>query len=265
MYDQKPDSLTLAGESRQALLDLASACGVTRIDFHPTIDSTQDVARTLAEEGAPEWTVVIADEQSAGRGQHGRAWEGGAHSSLLMSIILRPTDPSAMGLLPIRTALAAAAALDPADRAGESWRVEIKWPNDLIIADRKLGGILVEGQTRGNDLVAIVGIGVNVLATPEIEPDAAAFMPISLREVDAGTTRLDVLRALLRSLRHSSFLSRPMLEFEEVATYKSRDWLLGRRVSEPVAGVARGIDLSGHLVVLTEQGVIQQVLAGRVR
>lgn len=263
MNDQQYDSLTLAGNNPKALQDLAGRCGVAGIDFHPTTDSTQDVARALAESGAGEWRVVVADQQTAGRGQHGRFWKG-VPGSLLMSIILRPSDPASMSLLPIRTALAVARALDPLRESG-AYRVEIKWPNDLIIGDRKLGGILVEAQTRGSDLVAIVGIGLNILATPELADDPSALAPISLAEVDAGTTRLDALGAVLRSLRRAPFLSRPTLEPEEIAAFKSRDWLLGRRMREPLAGVARGIDLSGHLAVLTDQGVIQHLLAGRVR
>jgi biotin-[acetyl-CoA-carboxylase] ligase BirA-like protein len=257
-----PDSLTSLALNPDALDAFARRVGAARIDFYSEVDSTQDVARALGESGAAPWSVVIADRQTAGRGQHGRAWRDSRADSILLSILLRPTDPASMSLLPIRLALAITAALETLP---EPHRPKIKWPNDLVIDDRKLGGILVEGQTRGNDLVAIAGIGMNILAAPELPDDPLAMTPIALADIDPAVTRLATLESMLRALRTYPFLSRPTLEPSEIAAYRERDWLLGRRITEPVAGVGHGIDMSGHLVVVEDAGVIRNVLAGRVR
>jgi BirA family biotin operon repressor/biotin-[acetyl-CoA-carboxylase] ligase len=261
MMNDHDDPLTIAGQSPEMLRELAVRADVARIDFHRTVDSTQDVARALAELGVDEWSVVVANEQTAGRGQHGRSWRDRQGRSLLISIILRPSDPAAMSLIPVRTALAIAEAIEPSAE-----RIAIKWPNDLILDDRKLGGILVEAQTRGNDLVAIVGIGLNVLDAPRIPDDPTALTPVALTMLDPGVDRLETLVSILTTLRRSRFLSsHPTLEPAEIAAFESRDWLRGRRLVEPLAGIARGIDMSGHLVVVEEPGIVRHVLSGRVR
>ena len=130
-----------------------TALGRPRL-HHREIDSTNRRARELASAGAPHGTLVTAGAQTAGRGRQGRRWEAPAGSALLCSLVLREFD----ALLSLRAGLAVA------DVAGEAARV--KWPNDVQVDGRKVAGVLVEG--RPHEGWAVVGIGVNVSAAPDL-------------------------------------------------------------------------------------------------
>ena len=137
-----------------------TALGRPRL-HHREIDSTNRRARELASAGAPHGTLVTAGAQTAGRGRQGRRWEAPAGSALLCSLVLREFD----ALLSLRAGLAVA------DVAGEAARV--KWPNDVQVDGRKVAGVLVEG--RPHEGWAVVGIGVNVSAAPDLpEPRRSA-------------------------------------------------------------------------------------------
>src|SRR5262249_38957175 len=123
--------------------------------------STNDRARDLALAGAPHGTVVTAATQTAGRGRQGRTWTAPAGAALLMSVVVR--EPPAL--------LSLAAAVGVAEAVGEE--AGIKWPNDVLLADRKVAGILIEG--RPQDRWAVVGIGVNVAVDPrQLPPELRA-------------------------------------------------------------------------------------------
>jgi BirA family transcriptional regulator, biotin operon repressor / biotin---[acetyl-CoA-carboxylase] ligase len=134
--------------------------------------STNATAMALAEDGAPEWTLVAAGHQTEGRGRLGRTWEDVAHHALLFSFVLRPSLPPARaGLL----SLAAGAAMARAIREVVGARVTCKWPNDLLLVGRKVGGILLESAVGDGALRhVVVGIGVN-LATPTAVEGAAGI------------------------------------------------------------------------------------------
>ncbi|MDW8106793.1 MAG: biotin--[acetyl-CoA-carboxylase] ligase [Armatimonadota bacterium] len=140
-----------------------------RIEFHAELDSTQRRAHELVERGVTTWDAVCADHQTAGRGRQGAHWYDAPNQSLLVSLILREVPlPQPAGLLATFAALASAEALQHHYPALPL--VQLKYPNDLILCQRKLGGVLAElvGQT------AIVGIGVNI---------AQRAFPPALREV----------------------------------------------------------------------------------
>jgi BirA family biotin operon repressor/biotin-[acetyl-CoA-carboxylase] ligase len=130
--------------------------------------STNDVARAWAAEGAPEGAVVVADEQTAGRGRAGRVWVSPGKAGLPVSVILRPRcPPSALGALALVAGIAAARAIEEAAGVG----VRLKWPNDIIAAGRKAGGVLVESECRGGRVAwAVVGCGLNVNGTRDDFP-----------------------------------------------------------------------------------------------
>ncbi|RMH08856.1 MAG: biotin--[acetyl-CoA-carboxylase] ligase [Armatimonadetes bacterium] len=138
-----------------------------RIEFHQTIDSTQRRARELVERGDRRWDAVCAAHQTAGRGRQGASWHDAPGQSLLTSIILWNTPvPEPVGLVGLLAALATAQVLE--QRYPKLPRVQLKYPNDLVVHNRKLGGILAEIV----DGVPIVGIGVNLRQTafpPELE------------------------------------------------------------------------------------------------
>ncbi len=203
-----------------------TALGRPRL-HHREIDSTNRRARELASAGAPHGTLVTAGGQTAGRGRQGRRWEAPAGSALLCSLVLREFD----ALLSLRAGLAVA------DVAGQAARV--KWPNDVLVGGRKVAGVLVEG--RPHEGWAVVGIGVNVSAAPDL-PEAAA-----LGRDDVEGVLEELLRALEARLAEPSAAALNAL--------RARDALLGVRVSwDGGEGVGAGIDPDGALRVTTDAG-----------
>ena len=203
-----------------------TALGRPRL-HHREIDSTNRRARELASAGAPHGTLVTAGAQTAGRGRQGRRWEAPAGSALLCSLVLRDFD----ALLSLRAGLAVA------DVAGEAARV--KWPNDVQVEGRKVAGVLVEG--RPHEGWAVVGIGVNVSAAPDL-PEAAA---LGRDDVEA------VLGELLAALE--ARLAEPAAS--SLDALRARDALLGVKVSwDGGEGVGAGIDPDGGLRVTTDAG-----------
>ncbi len=211
-----------------------------------TIDSTNDRARELAAAGAGHGTLVTAGEQTAGRGRQGRTWTAPAGRALLMSLVLR--DPPA--LLPLRAGLAVAAAI------GDEAR--IKWPNDVLVAERKVAGILAEA--RPSDGWAILGIGVNVAIDVATLPD-----DVRDRAGTLGRTPADVepfLAAVLDELGAALRLGDDTM----LARLNARDALRGREIAwgEGLVGCAAGIDADGRLVVELDGGATTALNAGEV-
>ncbi len=253
--------------------DLASHWALPAVHLFSAVGSTSDVARRLAQEGAPSGTLVIADEQLAGRGRGSRSWASPAGLGLWCSLVLRGLAADTIGLLPIRVALAAAAALDP--WAGAPIRV--KWPNDLLVGDRKLGGILCEASWDGHRLDhMIVGVGLNLLQAPEDFPEPIRPLATSLRAASGEpVSRFQVAGALIAALR-------PVLDDDRIGeldgvgevadAFAARDALAGRRVeiregdTERVlaSGRASGIDDDGSLLVETGVGQVTRVRSGTV-
>ena len=200
---------------------------------HRLVDSSNRVARELASAGAPHGTLVTADEQSAGRGRADRSWTAPAGSSVLMSVVLRPAET----LLSLRAAVAVAAVCGPG--------AAIKWPNDVLLDDRKACGILVEG--RPQEGWAALGIGLNVLAAPPEFAESATCLAAT------GDPRPvpEVLDALLEEL--DAWLARPADAVLEA--WRVRDALLGSEVRwSGGEGTAAGVDERGALLVETAHG-----------
>lgn len=217
-----------------ALLDLP------RVEIRDTLPSTQDLAHELAEQGAPAGTLVLADAQTAGRGREARSWQSAAGAGIWMTLVERPRDAVATGVLSLRLALRLAPVL-------ERWTAEpvrIKWPNDLLAGGRKLAGILVEARWRGGrpDWVAI-GIGVNL--RPPAGVDGAALA--------SGAERTAVLGEMIPAVRAAAAALGPLTE-EELAIYRGRDALLGRSCTAPVAGTAAGITADGAIIIRGARG-----------
>jgi BirA family biotin operon repressor/biotin-[acetyl-CoA-carboxylase] ligase len=200
------------------------------------VGSTLDEAHALAAAGAPAGTLVLADAQTAGRGRMGRTWASEPGAGLWLTVIERPRDAEALGVLSLRIGLALAPVLDPfADS-----RVRLKWPNDLYVGAKKLAGILAEARWRdGAPEWVAIGVGINVRA-PVSEPAAAGLR--------VGVSRDEVLRQVVPAIRDAASRSGP-LDTTELSAFASRDLARGRPCSEPVAGTVRGIDASGALLV----------------
>ena len=208
--------------------------GRPRLHLRST-DSTNARAQTLAVAGAPHGTLVTAVEQSAGRGRQGRVWTAPAGRALLCSVLVR--DPPR--LLPL------AAGVAVAEVAGEA--AQVKWPNDILITERTVAGILVEG--RPQERWAVVGIGLNVAVRPEDFPaelrDRATTLGLAPSAIEPTLERLlSVLAHWLTAGSH-----------EVLAAVRGRDALRGRPVRwAQGAGTADGIDDEGRLRVLTADG-----------
>jgi len=229
---------------------------VRRIVVLDTTGSTNDDARRLAAEGAPEGTVVVAERQTAGRGRLGRAWESPERLGLYLSVVLRPPDPpERLG----RYAIAAAVGVCAACRELAGDAVVLKWPNDLLVGGRKLGGILSELRHGESGADLVVGIGLNVEHTAEDFGDALDGRATSLAIVRNGGPigREDAAVAVLRSfgdvlarLRAGAWpeVAERFLRYAPHAT--------GRRVrlASGEVGVTSGLDESGALRVDTAGG-----------
>ena len=225
--------------------------------------STNDHARRLAQAGAPGGTVVVAEQQTAGRGRQGRSWIAPRGRALTLSIVLRP-QAGLLALLPLATAVAVCEACEQVAAVG----CAIKWPNDVLAKGRKLAGILIE--SRPQEGWAVVGIGLNV-DTPA-EEFGAELRPIatSLRIASGETVgRERVLDALLHSLAGRVGSGKPESSDALLAAYRERDALIDRDVrwtsgSQTLEGRAAGIDEQGNLVVFTAGGERCTLDAGEV-
>ncbi len=219
---------------------LARGLGLPKVTAVTQVESTMDLAHELAAAGAPAGSLVVAEEQTAGRGRGGRAWTSVRCSGLWMTIIERPVSDDGLDVLSLRVGLRLAPVLD---RWTES-PVRLKWPNDLFVGDRKLAGVLIEARWRGSraDWVAI-GVGVNLRQSGE-EPRAV------LRDADAR----DVLAAVVAAVREAAAAAGPLTE-AEVGAFAARDLATGQRVSHPARGTVRGIAPSGELLVETDAGL----------
>lgn len=227
--------------------DLRRLLDLPRVVVARDLASTQDAVHGLAELGAPAGTLVVADAQTAGRGRAGHGWRSEAGAGIWMTLLERPRDPAAIGVLSLRLAIRLAAVLD----RWAAGPVRVKWPNDLYVGDRKLAGILTEARWRGTrlDWVAI-GIGINVRVPASL--DAAALIP--------GTDRVEVLAEVVPAVRAAAAAG-GALTTTEVERFDSRDLARGRACREPARGVAAGITPDGALIIHGDAGT-QTVRAG---
>jgi BirA family biotin operon repressor/biotin-[acetyl-CoA-carboxylase] ligase len=216
----------------------------------PEIDSTNREARRLADEGAPEGLVLIADHQTAGRGRLGRSWEAPPGTAVLMSIVLRPGLPMAdLHLVTAAVALAGRAACS--EVAG--FRPDLKWPNDLLVEDAKLAGILAEFSLGA----VVVGIGINVSAAP---PGAVSVEGVAGRAVEREALIVALLDDLDRRVRHWDRV---------IGDYRAGCATIGRHVlvitpDGEMRGWAEAVDDSGRLVVTSDVGRRVVLAAGDV-
>lgn len=245
-------------------IERALAGTAARAILLPECASTNDEARALARDGAEHLTVVVAEHQTAGRGRLARTWTSEPGAGLLMSVILRPTLPvERWTLLPLLTGVAAARAIRHRARVPAA----LKWPNDLMVETRKLGGILVEAEPPA---FAVAGLGINVSQTtfpPELAGTADGGFGNSATslacEESVRLDRADLLGWTLRYLAEA--LDDPEGSLDR---YRRMSATLGRQVrieqqGRDLRGLAQDIDARGALLVQTAGGV-EIVTAGDV-
>ena len=224
---------------------------------HASLPSTQDILHRIAEDGAPDGTVVVADEQVGGRGQRGRSWHSPL-GGLWMSVLVRPRAAAAGEVLSLRAGLAVARVLSQHPTLPP---VALKWPNDIFLAGRKVGGLLCEARWRGSELWWVaVGLGLNV--ANEVPPEVAG-QATTMKEYDPAITPGALLPALAAELATLG-QGGARLTSEERAEFATRHWLKGRRLIGPVAGMAGPVAADGALMVGLDEGGTMAVRAASV-
>ncbi len=220
-------------------------------------------AAALAAEGCPHGTAVVADEQTAGIGRHGHSWHSEPGAGLYVSIVLRlPLPPDSLPIVTLALGLAAAEAI--AEVSGLA--CDIRWPNDIMIADRKAAGILVQLV----DHAAIAGIGINV-NHPRFPPDLADQATSLLLASGRAQDRENLLTCLLTSVDRvcdiltSGGRAAILKMFSDASSYAS-----GKRVQVDLGdrtlhGVTAGVNNAGFLLVRRPDGAVETVIAGGVR
>jgi BirA family biotin operon repressor/biotin-[acetyl-CoA-carboxylase] ligase len=248
---------------------------IGRLRLHyEAVGSTNDVARALARASYPHGTAIVADYQSAGRGRQGRRWEAPPGTALLCSILLRPRLPARDAAL---LSMAAALATADAVTAATGLPAVLKWPNDILLpaspgvaarpgAPRKAAGLLLEATLAGPAIaVAILGIGINISASPPDLPSATSLAHAAGRPID----RAVVLDALLAHLEARLALPDAASGDALYAAWRSRLVTLGQPVHVVSAGdaydaVAEDVNRDGSLRVRRADGQRHHLLAADV-
>jgi BirA family biotin operon repressor/biotin-[acetyl-CoA-carboxylase] ligase len=224
--------------------------------------STNDVAREQAARGVAGGFVVAATRQNRGRGRLGRVWESARDAGLYTSILLRPELAARdAGQLTILSSVAMADAVE----AAAGFRPQIKWPNDLVVDGRKLGGLLIETEPKGQRLAwAVIGIGINVNhERDDFSPEVCSLATSLLLITGRSHRRADLLVAVLRA-----FSNRLALSFAETReAWAASSLTLGQRVTLTTLrgtrhGQAVGLDPSGALLLRGESGEVEVITAG---
>lgn len=257
-----PDVMT--AEEVESLLDTEWAG--KPVVYYPETDSTNIRIRHLGDEGAPHGTLAVADRQTAGRGRRGRTWESPGGSCIYMSILLRPDlAPEKAPMLTLVMACGVAEGImDCADV-----KVQIKWPNDIIVSGKKLAGILTEMSTQVdyiNHVTVGVGINVNVQNFPEEIQTATSL----LSETGTQTKRAPVIAAVMKHFEENykifmqtEDMSGLMEKYSSLLVNQGREVLILEKDAEYKA-YAEGINQKGELVVRREDGTVENICAGEV-
>lgn len=232
-----------------------------------TIDSTNSEAMRQARTGAPEGLCIVAREQTRGRGRLDRSWHSPKDAGLYLSILLRPKfEMSRWPLISLAAALAVADAIQNAC----GLRVDIKWPNDILMTERKLCGILTETVETENGPAAVVGIGINL--TDQSFPTELRMHATSIETVSGNKPdRESLLNELIGTLGRRYEVLQSAIGPEEII----RDWCahssyaFGRSVRATIAdeifeGTTRGLEPDGALRVETDSGALKIIRAGDV-
>jgi len=234
------------------------------VSYFATLDSTMLEAARLAEAGCAHGTVVIADEQTAGQGRHGRRWHSEPGAGLYASIVLRPDlRPDSLPVLTLALGLAAADAI--ADTSG--LKCDLRWPNDVMLEGRKVAGILVQLL----DSVAIAGIGINVnhVAFPtEIAAEATSLRIVSNRLYSREQLLVTLLEAVERNcgvLAGEDGRQKILMMFSRRSSYARNKRVTVEQGHSRVEGTTAGLDPSGFLILRKDDGTEDLVLAGGVR
>ncbi|HDZ91704.1 MAG: biotin--[acetyl-CoA-carboxylase] ligase [Deltaproteobacteria bacterium] len=240
--------------------------GRGEIVYFRETDSTNARARELADQGAPEGTLVVAESQTKGRGRKGRSWFSPPGTGIYASLILRPDlSPDEAPRITFVTAISAAEALLSLTLLD----VAIKWPNDILIKEKKVAGILTEISAEMDVIdYMVVGLGMNV-NNPHLPHDIAERATSVLMETGGEFQRVKILREYLRRqeryyqvLRESGF--GPVLGRWKELTNTIGKRVMVEMIDRRYTGVVTGVDPDGVLILQEEGGQVRRILSGDV-
>lgn len=262
----RPDALTAA----EILPGLTTRRFGRVVEYRESVSSTNELAKAMAREGAPEGLLVVADQQTAGKGRLGRRWSTPPGSAIAMSLLLRPDLPPYHAP---RITLAAAVAVAEAVRDLTGLPVGIKWPNDLQVDGRKLCGILTEMEAEIDRVAfAVVGIGLNVhLKREEMDPAFQEQATSLALEGAASTRRADLVRAILTRFEatYDELLAGGFASILD--RWRALSVTLGASVrlltvdgAVVAEGVAEGVDEEGALLLRDDAGQLRRAVSGEV-
>lgn len=228
--------------------------------FREVVDSTMILARREVDEGGPHGALILAEEQTAGRGRKGRSFQSPRGENLYFTLVLR-SPLAAHRRLPVAVPLAVWRAL-----AAQGVASAIKWPNDIWAAGRKLSGMLIDAELSASEGVAMVGIGINVNGDPTSIPELATIATSVRRELGRPIVREAVLAAVCNELEALQRLAPEAL----IAEYRGASLVLGRQVlvtpvsNAPFEALAESIAEDGSLVVVDAAGRRESLNAAEV-
>lgn len=240
----------------------------TPLVYRDEVGSTNDLARQLAARGASHGTIVVARRQSAGRGRRGRSWLDVEGDQVFLSLILRPAlPPERASELTLLSAVAVAEALEANGVAPQ-----LKWPNDLEVEDRKLGGILSEMSTDSDGKLesVVVGIGINVNAPAEAFPDEVRLRATSVQVATGSTGSCAAIIASICERLEEWLVLHDVMGFEAVLdSWRARSSTIDAEVrvlvdGQAISGVAEDLDSDGSLLVRDAGGKIHRIFSGEV-
>jgi len=233
-----------------------------RILYFPRLDSTMDIARQEAEQGAAEGTVIIAGEQTEGRGRIQRQWIS-PRGNIALSVILRPH----LSCLPCLIMLASLAVVGSIEKV-TGLSPQVKWPNDVLINGKKVCGILIENKLKGSRVVyAIIGMGINVEIIPSEYPVIRETATSLNGELGTKISPLEIVQELLIEMEN---LYQAMPETESIyRAWRDRLVTLNKPVSvasgtKTLTGTAESVDRDGSLVIRHDDGSRSRIVAGDV-
>lgn len=238
-----------------------------KLEYHDSLGSTNVRAKILAEEGAPEGMLVVADAQTAGRGRRGRSWTSPAGKNLYFTILLRPNFiPDKASMLTLLMALAVQEAIEEICGCG----TQIKWPNDIILNGKKITGILTEMNVQSDYIDnVVIGVGVNV-KVQEFEPELADRATSLEAEINKSISRALLLEKIMEHFekKYALFLKQmdlsPFVEQYNACLVNMDNAV---QVLDPAGaynGVAEGINKKGELLVRLPDGQVKEIYAGEV-
>ncbi|WP_139343136.1 biotin--[acetyl-CoA-carboxylase] ligase [Fictibacillus arsenicus] len=239
-----------------------------KVTYKTSVKSTQEIAHSLAREGAVEGSIVIADEQTGGRGRLGRAWQSPSGTGIWMSLILRPEIP--LQKAPQLTLLIAVAASRAIEKV-TGLEAAIKWPNDLLIKGKKVAGILTELQAEADSIHSvIVGIGMNVNQEKKHFSEEISEIATSL-SIESGKTykRAELAGAVLQEIEnlYRSYLDNGFAVIKllwEARAYSLGKRITARSVTGSITGYAKGITDEGVLLLEDDNGEIHSIYSADI-